>query len=126
MSAASIAALVLVGLLAGVIAGLLGVGGGVVFVPGLVLVLGLSQHVAEGTSLLAILPVVIVGATRQRRYGNVRQRDALLVGALSLGGAAGGVALANALSGKVLQIAFAALMLVIAAQLLRRSLPRRR
>lgn len=123
MSAASVAALILVGLLGGVIAGLLGVGGGVVFVPGLVLVLGLSQHVAEGTSLLAILPVVIVGAARQRRYGNVRQRDALLVGALSLGGAAGGVALANALSGKVLQIAFAALMLVIATQLLRRSLP---
>lgn len=124
MSTAGITALILVGLLAGVIAGLLGVGGGVVFVPGLVLVLGLSQHVAEGTSLLAILPVVLLGAVSQRRYGNVRQRDALLVGALSLGGAAGGVALANALSGKVLQIAFAALMLVIAAQLLRRSLPR--
>jgi uncharacterized membrane protein YfcA len=124
MSAGSIAALVLVGMLAGVIAGLLGVGGGIVFIPGLVLVLGVSQHVAEGTSLLAILPVVIVGAANQRRYGNVRQRDALLVGMLSLGGAAGGVALANALSGKALQIAFAALMLVIAVHLLRRSLPR--
>ena len=124
MSAGSIAALVLVGLLAGVIAGLLGVGGGIVFIPGLVLVLGVSQHVAEGTSLLAILPVVIVGAANQRRYGNVRQRDALLVGILSLGGAAGGVALANALSGKALQIAFAALMLLIAVHLLRRSLPR--
>jgi uncharacterized protein len=124
MSLLSIAALVLVGLLAGVIAGLLGVGGGIVFIPGLVLVLGLSQHVAEGTSLLAILPVVIVGAASQRRYGNVRQRDALLVGVLSLGGAAGGVALANALSGKALQIAFAVLMLLIAAQLLRHSLPR--
>jgi uncharacterized membrane protein YfcA len=123
MSAGSITALILVGLLAGVIAGLLGVGGGIVFVPGLVIVLGLSQHVAEGTSLLAILPVVIVGAARQRRYGNVRSRDALLVGLLSIGGAAGGVALANALSGKVLQIAFAALMLLIAVQLLRRSLP---
>jgi uncharacterized membrane protein YfcA len=124
MSAGSIAALVLVGLLAGAIAGLLGVGGGIVFIPGLVLVLGVSQHVAEGTSLLAILPVVIVGAASQRRYGNVRQRDALLVGMLSLGGAAGGVALANALSGKALQIAFAALMLLIAVHLLRRSLPR--
>ena len=125
MSASSVAALILIGLLAGVIAGLLGVGGGIVFVPGLVLVLGLSQHVAEGTSLLAILPVVIVGAASQRRYGNVRGKDALLIGVLSLGGAAGGVALANALSGKALQIAFAALMLLIAAQLLRTSLPRR-
>lgn len=125
MSAGSITALVLIGLLAGVIAGLLGVGGGIVFVPGLVIVLGLSQHVAEGTSLLAILPVVIAGAFSQRRYGNVRAKDALLIGALSLGGAAGGVALANALSGKALQIAFAALMLLIAAQLLRQALRER-
>lgn len=125
MSAGSILALIAIGLLAGVIAGLLGVGGGIVFVPGLVLVLGLSQHVAEGTSLVAILPVVIAGAASQRRYGNVRARDALLIGVLSLGGAAGGVALANALSGKALQIAFAALMLLIAAQLLRRALRRR-
>lgn len=125
MSAGGVIALVLIGLLAGTIAGLLGVGGGIVFVPGLVIVLGLSQHVAEGTSLLAILPVVIAGAASQRRYGNVRGRDALLVGALSVGGAAGGVAVANALSGKALQIAFAALMLLIAAQLLRRALRER-
>ena len=125
MSAGSVAALILIGLLAGVIAGLLGVGGGIVFVPGLVIVLGLSQHVAEGTSLLAMLPVVIAGAASQRRYGNVRRRDALLIGALSVGGAAAGVALADALSGKTLQIGFAALMLLIAAQLLRRSLSRR-
>jgi uncharacterized membrane protein YfcA len=125
MSAGSIVSLILIGLLAGTIAGLLGVGGGVVFVPGLVIVLGLSQHVAEGTSLLAILPVVIAGAASQRRYGNVRTRDALLIGVLSVGGAAGGVALANALSGKALQVAFAALMLLIAAQLLRRALRER-
>jgi uncharacterized protein len=125
VSAATIAALVLVGLLAGVIAGLLGVGGGIVFVPGLVIVLGLSQHVAEGTSLLAILPVVIAGAISQRRYGNVRAKDALLIGVLSLGGAAAGVVLANALSGKALQIAFAVLMVLIAAQLLRRALRER-
>ncbi len=125
MSAGSVVALILIGLLAGTIAGLLGVGGGVVFVPGLVIVLGLSQHVAEGTSLLAILPVVIAGAASQRRYGNVRGRDALLIGVLSVGGAAGGVALANALSGKALQIAFAGLMLLIAAQLLRRALRER-
>lgn len=125
MSAGSVAALVLIGLLAGVIAGLLGVGGGIVFVPGLVIVLGLSQHVAEGTSLVAILPVVAAGAVSQRRYGNVRRKDALLIGTLSVGGAAAGVALANALSGQTLQIGFAVLMVIIAAQLLRRSLPKR-
>lgn len=112
----------LVGLAAGVVAGLLGVGGGVVFVPGLVIFLGLTQHQAEATSLLAIVPVALVGALRQDRYGNVRRRDAVLLGACSIAGVAGGVALANALSGKLLQVCFALLTLAIAAQLVRRAL----
>jgi uncharacterized protein len=111
-----------IGLAAGVVAGLLGVGGGVLFVPGLVLFLGLSQHHAEATSLLAIVPVAMVGTYRQDRYGNVNRSDALLLGVLSLAGAAGGVALANALSGAVLRDGFAALMVVVAAQLVRRTL----
>lgn len=110
-----------IGLAAGVIAGLLGVGGGVLFVPGLVLFLGLDQHHAEATSLLAIVPVAIVGTYRQDRYGNVVRRDALLLGLLSLAGAAAGVALANALSGAVLRDAFAALMVLVAAQLVQRA-----
>jgi uncharacterized membrane protein YfcA len=113
---------VAIGLAAGVVAGLLGVGGGVLFVPGLVFFLGLSQHHAEATSLLAIVPVAIVGTYRQDRYGNVNRSDALLLGVLSLAGAAGGVALANALSGAVLRDAFAALMIFVAAQLVRRTL----
>lgn len=111
-----------IGLAAGVIAGLLGVGGGVLFVPGLVILLGLGQHEAEATSLLAIIPVAIVGTYRQDRYGNVRRGDALLLGLLSLLGAAGGVALANALSGAALRDAFAALIVLVAAQLVRRAL----
>ncbi len=111
-----------IGVAAGVVAGLLGVGGGVLFVPGLVLFLGLSQHQAEATSLLAIVPVAIVGSWRQDRYGNVRRDDALLLGLLSVAGAAGGVAMANALSGAVLRDAFAALLLVVAAQLVRSTL----
>lgn len=122
MSGGTILALIAIGLLGGTIAGMLGVGGGIVFVPGLVILLGLSQHVAEGTSLLAILPAVIVGAASQHRYGNVHERDALPIGLLSLGGAAAGVALADALSGEALRIAFAALMVLIAIQLLRRTL----
>ena len=66
-----------IGLAGGVIAGLLGVGGGVLFVPGLVFFLGLDQHHAEATSLLAIVPVAIVGTWRQDRYGNVCRQDAL-------------------------------------------------
>jgi uncharacterized protein len=111
-----------IGLAAGIVAGLLGVGGGVLFVPGLVLFLGLSQHEAEATSLLAIVPVAIVGTYRQDRYGNVRRDDALLLGVLSVAGAAGGVALANALSGAVLRDAFAVLMVLVAGQLVRRAL----
>ncbi len=114
--------LVLIGLAAGVLGGMLGVGGGVLFVPGLVIVAGLTQHEAEATSLLAIVPVALVGAISQDRYGNVRRRDALLVGLLSVMGAVGGVALANALSGVVLRLAFAGLMLLIAVQLVRRAL----
>ena len=114
--------LIIVGVAAGVIAGLLGVGGGVLFVPGLVLFAGLNQHQAEATSLLAIVPVAIVGTYRQDRYGNVRRSDALTLGLVSVAGAAGGVALANALSGTVLRDAFAALMLLIAAQLVHRTL----
>jgi uncharacterized protein len=115
-------AAIAIGLAAGVIAGLLGVGGGVLFVPGLVLFLGLDQHHAEATSLLAIVPVALVGTYRQDRYGNVRRADALLLGLLSLAGAGGGVALANALSGAILRDAFAALMVLVAAQLVHRSL----
>jgi uncharacterized protein len=110
-----------IGLAAGIVAGLLGVGGGVLFVPGLVIFLSLTQHQAEATSLLAIVPVAAVGAFRQDRYGNVRRRDALLVGLLSMAGAAGGVVLANALSGRLLQVGFALLMVLVAGQLVRRS-----
>ena len=109
------------GLAGGVVAGMLGVGGGVVFVPALVLFMNLSQHHAEATSLLAIIPVALVGAYRQDRYGNVRRNDALLLGCLSIAGAVAGVALANALSGAVLRDLFAALMVFVAAQLLRRT-----
>jgi hypothetical protein len=115
---------VVIGLAGGVIAGLLGVGGGVLFVPGLVIFLNLSQHQAEATSLLAIVPVALVGAYDHDRHGDVQRRDALLLGVLSLAGAIGGVVLANALSGTVLRDAFAALLLVVAAQFVRRGLGR--
>ncbi len=110
-------AAIAIGFVAGIVAGLLGVGGGVLFVPALVFFVGLGQHEAEATSLLAIVPVAIVGTIRQDHYGNVHRGDALLLGLLSLLGAAGGVALANALSGAVLRDAFAGLLLIVAAQL---------
>ncbi len=110
-----------IGLAAGVVAGLLGVGGGVLFVPGLVIFMDLTQHQAEATSLLAIIPVALVGAAMQDRYGNVRRGDALRLGLFSVVGAAAGVALANALSGKALQVGFALFMLFVAGQLVRKN-----
>jgi len=113
---------VAIGLAGGVLAGMLGIGGGVLFVPGLVFFLSLSQHQAEATSLLAIVPVAIIGAYQHDRYGNVRRADAVLLGVLSVAGAAAGVALANALSGAALRDLFAAFMVLVAAQLVRRTL----
>jgi uncharacterized protein len=114
------------GFLAGALSGLLGVGGGILFVPALTLVLSLSQVKAEATSLLAIVPVAMLGALRQRRYGNVNGRDGLVLGALSAAGVLAGVSLANALPQRALRLAFAALMLLVAAQLLRRLRRRHR
>jgi uncharacterized protein len=111
-----------IGVAAGLVAGLLGVGGGVLFVPGLVIFLNLTQQQAEATSLLAIIPVAIVGTYRQDRYGNVRRADAMLLGVLSVAGAAGGVALANAVSGALLRDLFAALMVIVALRLVSRAL----
>jgi uncharacterized membrane protein YfcA len=105
------------GFAAGAISGMFGVGGGVLFVPTLVLVLGLSQLEAQATSLAAIIPVVAVGAWRQHLYGNVRWRPALLVGLTSAAGVAGGVALAVALSEDTLRSLFATLLIVFAARL---------
>ena len=113
-----------IGLCAGIVAGLLGVGGGVLFVPGLVIFLGLGQHQAEATSLLAIVPVAIVGTFKQDGYGNVRRKDALLLGLLSIVGAAAGVALANTLSSAALRDGFALLMVFVAIQLVREAIGR--
>jgi hypothetical protein len=112
---------ILIGVLAGVLAGMLGIGGGALFVPALVAFVGLSQVDAEATSLLAIVPVAMVGAWRQHRYGNLRVQDGLIVGVLAIPGAIGGVALVNALPERAVEIAFALLQLFIAYQLVRRA-----
>lgn len=111
---------VVMGAAAGVVSGLLGVGGGILFVPALTLVMSLSQVKAEATSLLAIIPVALVGAARQHRYGNVVLRDGLIVGVVSGLGVLAGVALANDLPERALKIGFAVLLLLVAVQFLRR------
>jgi uncharacterized membrane protein YfcA len=112
----------IIGFAAGVVAGMLGVGGGILFVPALVLFLGLPQVEAEATSLLAIIPVALVGAARQQRYGNLRLRDAIVLGTLAIPGAIGGVAIVNAIPERTVEVLFALLMLYVAAQMVRRAL----
>jgi len=120
-----IVAAIAIGFAAGVVAGMVGVGGGVLFVPGLTLFLGLSHLEAEASSLLAIVPVALVGAWRQGRYGNIRLREGVQLGVLAVGGAALGVALANWLPERALEIGFAFVMLFTAGQLARRGLEER-
>jgi uncharacterized membrane protein YfcA len=105
------------GLVAGVLAGLFGVGGGILFVPTLTLVLGLTQLHAEATSLLAVLPTACAGVWRQRRYGNVRWRAALVLGVAAVAGVEGGVQIAEALPQHALRKLFGALMLAVAVQI---------
>lgn len=119
MDEALAALLVLAGGLAG---GLVGVGGGVLFVPALTIFLGFSQVEAESTSLLMIVIVALVGAARQRRYGNLALRDALAIGALSPLGVLAGVVVANEVPQRALELGFAVLVLIAAYGLLRRGL----
>jgi uncharacterized membrane protein YfcA len=112
---------VTIGLAAGILAGLFGVGGGILFVPVLTLVLGLEQHQAQATSLLAILPTVAVGTWRQQRYGNVRWQSSLLLGIAGIGGVIAGGVLAESLPGNALRRLFGVLLVLTAAQLARRA-----
>jgi uncharacterized membrane protein YfcA len=107
---------VVLGLGAGVLAGMFGVGGGILFVPTLI-ALGLDHHDAIGTSLLAIIPTALVGTWRQARYGNLRLRPALILGLAAAASAQGGVVLAESLSDSTLRRLFAGLLVLVAAQI---------
>jgi hypothetical protein len=120
MSGTTIVIGILLGLTAGVMAGLFGVGGGILFVPALV-ALGLGQLEAQGTSLLAILPTVVAGTWNQRRYGNLRVRTAIVVGVASIAGVEVGARIVLELPESVLRRLFAALLFVVAAQLVWRA-----
>ena len=113
---------ILIAVAGGLAGGLVGVGGGVLFVPALTIFLGLSQVEGEATSLMMIVIVALVGAARQRSYGNVRLRDAVVIGVLSPLGVLIGVAASNALSQRALELSFAALVLFVAFGLVRRAL----
>lgn len=111
--------LVAVGAAAGVLAGLLGVGGGVLLVPFLVLALGMTQHEAEATSLLVILPTAIAASVALRLRGVGDLPVALGLGAIGAVGAAAGALLALALPGSVLRVLFSVLLALVGLRLIR-------
>jgi uncharacterized protein len=121
----TIAFAVALGLAAGVLSGLFGVGGGILFVPTLV-VLGLGQVEAQATSLLAIIPTVAAGAWNQRRYGHLRARTALVLGLASVAGVEGGARIATGISASLLRHLFGVLLFFVAAQLALRAYQRSR
>lgn len=125
MSTWTIVAAVSLGLAAGVLSGMFGVGGGILFVPTLV-ALGLGQVEAAATSLLAIVPTAATGVIRQRASGNVRLKPALVIGVASILGAEVGVRIAKAVDESFLRRAFGVLLLAVAVQLAIRGARERR
>jgi uncharacterized protein len=107
---------VFLGVGAGVLAGMFGVGGGILFVPTLTY-LGLTQLNAEATSLLAIIPTVLVGVWRHQGYGNVRWKPAAVIGVASIGAAVGGAQVAESLPETTLRRLFAVLLVLTAIQI---------
>jgi uncharacterized membrane protein YfcA len=124
VTASTIVLALALGLAAGVLSGLFGIGGGILFVPALV-ALGLGQLEAQATSLAAILPTVAAGAWNQRRYGNFRARLALALGIASVAGVLAGALVAVALPENVLRRLFALLLLLVAGRLALQTYRRR-
>jgi hypothetical protein len=109
------------GLLAGILSAVFGVGGGVVFVPTLIF-LGASARVAVATSLAAMVPVVLMGSWRQTVYGSVTWRDATVIGVASVPTAKLGEIVADSLPNDVLKRLFALVLVITAVQLALRAL----
>ena len=118
MTPLEILALLAIGLSAGLLAGLLGIGGGVVMVPAMVLIVGLDQHVAQGTSLLVIIPAAAFGSFTHYRHGRLALRDAAALAVGGVVGAALGSLTALSLDEQLLRKLFAILILGVALRLL--------
>jgi uncharacterized membrane protein YfcA len=110
--------LLAVGLAAGLLAGLFGIGGGVIMVPAMVLIMGFGQHVAQGTSLLVIIPAAAAGSFTHYRHGRLALRDAA---SLAVGGVLGailGSVTALSLDDQLLRRLFALFILAVAGRML--------
>ncbi len=112
-----IAGLIILGLVAGTIAAALGVGGGVIYVPALVVFFAFDQHLAQGTSLAIILPTAVVATAAHARHGNVRWRLAVPIALAGIAAAVLGSGIALSLDAAMLRRLFGAFLLVVAARM---------
>ncbi len=112
-----IVALIALGLFAGAIAASLGLGGGIIFVPALVVLFGFDQHIAQGTSLAVIFPTAIVATVAHTRRGNVRWRLAIPIGIAGIAGAVLGAQIALRLDADLLRRLFGIFLTLLAARM---------
>ena len=110
--------LVAVGLVTGILAGLLGVGGGVVMVPAMMMILSEASVVAKGTSVAVIIPTALMGTWRNRRNNNADLKAAAIVGLGGIASAVVGGWIAGRMDETVSNVLFAILLVVVAARLL--------
>jgi hypothetical protein len=118
MTPADVALLLAIGLVSGLLAGLLGIGGGLVIVPAMVLLAGFDQHIAQGTSLLVIIPAASAGSWTHYRHGRLDLRDAAALAAGGVVGALLGSVTALALDEGILRRLFAVLLVLVAIRML--------
>lgn len=109
--------LIVLGLIGGTIAAALGVGGGVIYVPALVLIFSVDQHLAQGTSLAVILPTAVVATIAHARLGNVRWPTVVPVALAGVAAAALGAWLALGIDGDLLRRLFGVFLVLVAARL---------
>jgi hypothetical protein len=121
LSVAAAIALVVIGVATGTLAGLLGVGGGVIMIPAMVLLLGEMNVMAKGTSLAVIIPTSITGTIRNRKTANVDVRAAIIVGLSGVVSAVVGGTVAANMSETLSNALFATLLLVVAFQMVYRE-----
>jgi uncharacterized protein len=118
------AGLVLIGLLSGTLAGLLGVGGGVVMVPAMILLFGIPAAIAKGTSLAVIVPTSVVATQRNLRNGNADLRSAAAVGLAGIVSAYVASKISVGLDERLSNALFAALLTFVAVRMFVRSFTR--
>jgi hypothetical protein len=119
MSASMLLILIAIGIIAGIMAGMLGIGGAIIMVPALVFLLGFSQQMAQGTSLAVMLPPIgIIATWNYWKAGQVNLKFALILAAAFLVGSYFGSKLALNIPQPVLKKIFGILLLLVAAKML--------